>query len=219
MLAETNQSKQEENKDFGLPQAEFKPIEAGGGKWLRITTVIAGLVLIMGSGVVYWFFYHSSSSDPISKAHPTHELYGDGVPRENTDSSDGGAPTQRQAIARDAEFSHSDKELEMSIGEAHTEDVNASRHTVEPRRGIVTSINTPRGHYYVVVGSFIDDDLAADYANRLAQQGVDVMLIAPPQGQYYFRVAIEQKNTLRGAREELKALKATYGADIWILKY
>ncbi|MCU0317937.1 MAG: SPOR domain-containing protein [Amoebophilaceae bacterium] len=219
MLVETDQSKQEENKDFGLPQAEFKPIEAGGGKWLRITTVLAGLVLIMGVGVVYWFFYRASSSDPTSKAYPTHELYKDGVPKANVDSFNGGVPAQHQTVACDEALSHSASESETPVEEAHIEDVNASPCTVKPRGGTITSINTSRGHYYVVVGSFIDDDLASDYANRLAQQGVDVTLIAPPQGQYYFRVAIAQRSTLHDAHEKLESLKATYGAGIWVLKY
>ena len=220
MSADTNQSKQEKNKDFGLPQAEFKPIEAEGGKWLRITSIIAGLVLIMGAGVVYWFFNRASSLDLAGKAHPTHESKENGVQKANVDVSDVGAPAQHQATARDAALAHPAKESEIVVGEAHIADVNASLHAVQPRRGgTVTSINTSQGHYYVVVGSFIDDDLAADYANRLAQQGVDVMLIAPPQGQYYFRVAVDQKNTFHDAHEKLGALKATYGDGIWVLKY
>ena len=90
---------------------------------------------------------------------------------------------------------------------------------VKPGRGTITRINTPQGLYYVVVGSFIDEDLASDYANKLAQQGVDVMHITPPQGQYYFRVAIKQTNTFRDAYEKAAILKATYGADIWVMKY
>jgi phosphatidylserine/phosphatidylglycerophosphate/cardiolipin synthase-like enzyme len=219
MPPKTNQSPQEKNKDFGLPRAEFKPIEAEGGKWLRITTMIVGLVLIMGAGILYWFFYHVPSSDPSRKTHPTHETYKNGVAEADIDSVDGGSPVQHQATVRDAKISSPAKGLEASAGEERVQDVNALPHTAEPQKGIITSIKTSRGYYYVVVGSFIDDDLAADYANRLAQQGVDVMLIAPSQGQYYFRVAIEKEDSFYDAYEKLKVLKATYGADIWVLKY
>ena len=219
MPAKTNQSSQDKNKDFGLPQAEFKPIEAEGGKWLRITAMIVGLVLIMGAGILYWFFYHVPSSDAAKKTRPVHEAYKNEVQGVDIDSAAGSAPAQHQATVRDAKPSPLAEEPEVLVGEERIKDVNASPHTAKPQRGTITSIKASRGYYYVVVGSFIDDDLAADYANRLAQQGVDVMLIAPPQGQYYFRVAIEQKDRFYDAYKKLKALKATYGADIWVLKY
>ena len=87
------------------------------------------------------------------------------------------------------------------------------------KQGTITKINTPQGCYHVVVGSFIDEDLALDQANRLAQQGVNVTIIAPSKGQLFSRLAIEPKPTYTEAHEKAETLKAAYGTDIWVMKY
>jgi hypothetical protein len=63
MAADTNKPQSENNNDFGLPKAEFKPIEAtGNNQWLKMTIIIAGIVLIIGVGVVFWLFQRPSSN-------------------------------------------------------------------------------------------------------------------------------------------------------------
>ncbi len=218
MTTKTNQPQQEKNKDFGLPQVEFKPIGAGGGTWLKITAIIVGLVLIVGASFVYWFFYHAPAGDLSMGVQPIPEEQESKVPKNEVGSIDDGESAKNPVIGRSAKTSKPTKELKTLEGKKDTKEFRASN-AAKPDRGTMTRINTPRGCYYVVVGSFIDDDLALDYANKLAQQGVDVMLIAPPQGQYYFRIAIKQANTFRDAHEKAEVLKATYGTDIWVMKY
>jgi len=216
MATPTNQPEQKKNRDFGLPQAEFKPIAEGGGKWFKITTIVAGLVLLIGAGVVYWFFYHPPSTDTSMGAHPTPEEHENGAPE--ADAYSDNIPASHQPTEQGAKKSTLAKKIEMLEEEAHAAYSNIHQ-ALQPAKGAITSINRPRGCYYVVVGSFIDDDLASDHAHQLAQQGIDVMLIAPPQGQYFFRVAIKQEDTFRNAYEKAEALKAVYGTDIWIMKY
>jgi hypothetical protein len=218
MTTKTNQPQQDKNKDFGLPQVEFKPIAAGGGKWFKITTIVAGFVLIMGAGIVYWFFYHSPSIDPSMKAHPMLEKREGGALASDVDFIDEDTPARQKPTEQGFNKSTLAKEMEMLQSAEHAACSNAPQ-AVQPEKGGITSINTPRGYYYVIVGSFIDDDLASDYAHRLAQKGIQVMLIAPPQGQYCFRVAIEQEDTFRNAYEKAEALKAVYGTDTWVMKY
>ena len=93
--------------------------------------------------------------------------------------------------------------------------------TLQPssEKGTITKINAPQGCHYVIVKSFIDEDLASDYADRLAQQGVDVMLIAPIQDKLFFNIAVEQADTPHEANEKVAALTATYGKDIWVMQY
>jgi len=131
---------------------------------------------------------------------------------------DGDIPASHQPTKQGAKKSTLAGEIEALEGEEHTAYSNVPQ-AAQPEEGAITSINTPRGCYYVIVGSFIDGDLASDYAHRLAQQGIEVMLIAPPQGQYYFRVAIEQEDTFRDAYAKAEALKAVYGTDTWVMKY
>jgi hypothetical protein len=218
MTTQTNQPQKKKNRDFGLPQAEFKPIAAGGEKWFNITTIVAGLVLIIGAGVVYWFFYHAPYADPSVGAHPTPEELASRAPEADAYSIDDNVPAGYQPTEQGAKKFTISKEIEMLEEEEHTAYSNVLQ-AVQPEKGTITSINTPQGCYYVVVGSFIDDDLASDYAYRLAQHGIGVMLIAPPQGQYFFRIAIEQESTFRNAYEKAEVLKDVYGTDIWVMKY
>ncbi|MHB9147270.1 MAG: SPOR domain-containing protein [Candidatus Amoebophilus sp.] len=63
MAVDTNKPQSENNNDFGLPKAEFKPIEStGNSQWLKITIIIAGIVLIIGVGIVFWLFQRPSSN-------------------------------------------------------------------------------------------------------------------------------------------------------------
>ena len=215
MAARTNQPQKEKNKDFGLPQDEFKPIESEGGKWFTITAIIVGLVLSMGAGIVYWFFYHASPADLAIETRPIHEAYKRETPEANVDFLDEDVSTKKETQTPNIA-----KKLEMLAAESRGNTKNRTKSPINtPKKGAVTKIITPRGYYYIVVGSFIDGDLASDYANQLVQQGVNVVLIDPLQGQYFFRVAIEQSNTFYGANKKVAALKAKYGTDIWVIKY
>ena len=219
MSKQANQPREEKNRDFGLPQAEFKPIADKGKKWLKVTAIIVGIVLFIGAGVVYWFFSHAPAAEPSEEAYPMHEEYESEVPNADVDFIEDDASATHQApveAKQDTQTHELDKELEAL--EEDTKAFNPPT-TAKPEKGTITKINTPQGRYYVIVGSFIDDDLASDYANQLANQGVEVMLIAPPQGKHFFHVAVDQEDSAYDANEKAAALKATYGQDIWVMKY
>jgi SPOR domain len=220
MDVKTPQSHREKNEDFGLPQDEFKPIESEGEKWFKITAVMIGLILSVGAGVFYWFFYHAPASHLSMETRPTHKEHENKVPAAHVDFKNQDVSTIHQASQKNTQTSKPVKEVDtsVSVGRKGAKDPNRF-YADTPQKGTVTKITTPQGDYYVVVGSFIDSDLASDYANRLAQQGDHVILIVPPQGQYFFRVAVEQGSTSYEAKEKATALKARYGGDIWILKY
>ncbi len=212
MTKEANQPRKEKNSDFGLPQADFKPITGGGSKWLKITAIIGGIVLAIGTGVVYWFLYHSPAS-PSKETPPRHEGYESEVPKADVDFIDNDASAKQ-----DAQTHEVDKGLEALEEEGETKAFNTPL-TTTPEKGIITKVNTPRGCYYVIVGSFIDDDLASDYANRLATQGANITIIAPAPGKYFYSVAVDQADSFDDANKKLKELKDTYGPDIWVMKY
>jgi SPOR domain len=220
MAVRINPSQKEKNQDFGLPQDEFKPIESEGARWFRITAIIVGLILSVGAGVVYWFFYRVPSVDSSVETQPMHEERKNKIPEANVDFKDHDVPAAPQATQKNSPASKPVKELDTWVvaGKKDAKALNRL-HADNPKRGTITKITAPQGYYYVVVGSFVDSDLASDYASRLARQGVDVTLIAPPQGQYFFRVAVEQRSTFHDTSKKVAALKAKYGTDIWIVKY
>ncbi len=212
MTKETNQLKKEKNSDFGLPQTEFKPIVEVRSKWLKITAIIGSIVLGIGAGVGYWFFYHV----PIESTHSTYkehesEEYESGTAYDNN--------TTVQHALQDVQTHEQEKKLE-TLEEGEKTKAFSAYATTQQKQGTITKVETPQGYYYLVVGSFIDDDLALDYAHRLAQQDTaDVILIAPAPGKYFYRVAVDQANTLYDANEKIEELKATYGQDVWVMKY
>lgn len=218
MITNTDQPQQEKNEAFGLPQVEFKPIAARGRQWFKVTAIIVGIVLTVGAGVVYWFFYHPSTKDSAKDIIATAAEHVTGALTSEEDTMHHNTPSKYQATEQDAKTPQLIQELKASEGEANVKEFNASRPD-RLRKGTMASINTAQGYYYIVLGSFIDEDLALDYAHRLMQKGVEIALISPPTGQYYFRVAIKQGKTFREANEEAKALKTVYGPNIWVMKY
>ena len=218
MTTKTNQPQHAKKRDFGLPQEEFKPIESEGGKWLKITTLIVVFALALGAGFIYWFFYHTPAADSSIKAHLVDEDYEREIPEADSDFINEDIPVLDQYAEKDTEKINFSEAPEALSVEKQTKNFHTS-HNTKPAKGTITKINAPQGYYYVVVGSFIDDDLASDYAKQLAQKGVDVMLIAPPQGQYFFRIAIEQKDAFYDAQATVASLKEAYGMDIWVMKY
>jgi SPOR domain len=219
MTTKNNQPQQDKDKAFGLPQVEFKPTEARERVWLKITASIVGLVMIIGAGFVYWFFYQVPAAYHVSgEAQPIPEARDNTMPEIGVNATGHDEWQKHPSVERNAHISQHAQDLKTLAVEGDMQDFSAP-HASKPEKGTITTINTPRGCYYVIVGSFIDDDLASDYAHRLAQKGIKVTLLAPLQGQHYFRVAIKQEATFRQACKQAEALKAVYGTDIWVMKY
>ena len=208
MATNTNDPREDKNKEFGLPQTEFKPLEHGGNKWLKVTIGIVAIVLMVGAGVVYWFFYHAPAAKLSAETQPMHEEY-EGEEEEEVEV---------EAKKADVDFIDDDNSVPPQSDADmanNTEDQTATK----PQEGTITKLSTPQGHFYVVLASFIDDDLAEDYAKRLAKEGVNVTIIAPAAGKYFSRVVVEQEDTFYDATEKANEAKATYGPNIWVLKY
>ena len=217
MANNSNEPRQESGNEFGLPQAEFKPIGHGSNRWIRLTAIIVGLVFVVGSGIVYWFLYRSASerTDIASYKMDVHEEIAD---IDFIESDQDAAPsfglegTEQQATKAE------DNLFQELVEETSTE-VPPPSATAEPSKGKVTRINTLQGKYYVITGSFIDDDLAVDYAEQLAKEGEQAMILEPQAGKNYFRVAVAYGSTRNEAESKAQALKATHGNSIWVLKY
>lgn len=88
-----------------------------------------------------------------------------------------------------------------------------------PKEGSVTAITARTGRYYVVVGSFIDGDMAGDYAKKLAAAGRQVTLIEPSGNRKFYRLGIMDAGTFGEASAQLDDLKSTFGQEIWVYKY
>jgi type II secretory pathway pseudopilin PulG len=89
----------------------------------------------------------------------------------------------------------------------------------EVEAGAVETLSTKTGLYYVIVSSSLDDDLAMDYAQKLALEGKDVKIIEHDTGEYtYYRVALGGYASWNDATTELPSYEND-GSGVWILAY
>lgn len=85
--------------------------------------------------------------------------------------------------------------------------------------GEVTKLTEKTGNSYIVIGSFVDEDLADDYATELATAGQSPLVIPPFDNHRFYRVAIASYASFSDANDAIADYKADYGEDIWALRY
>jgi hypothetical protein len=93
---------------------------------------------------------------------------------------------------------------------------------VEPEKpavGEVSTLNSRTGRYYTIIGSFIDGDLARDYANKLAAEGVNTTIIEPAGKRKFYRLSVADAASFSELDAKLAEQKAKYGDNVWIVKY
>ena len=85
--------------------------------------------------------------------------------------------------------------------------------------GEYQKISEKTGRYYIIIGSFIDVDLAEDYAKKLAKNGVGSTILSPA-GRGFHRLALgENYGSFADASMQLGSIKGNYGPEVWVLKY
>ena len=84
----------------------------------------------------------------------------------------------------------------------------------------ITAISEPIGRSFIVVGSFIDDDLAMDYSQELLAQDVGSRILAPTdRAPLMHRVAVADYENFQQAMNEISLFRNKYGEQTWVLKY
>lgn len=105
-------------------------------------------------------------------------------------------------------------EPEAIVEEPETIEEEPETFTLTPIKSRAAS---PR--YFVVVGSFIDEDMALDYSARLNRQNKNTYLVYPYGEIAFYRLAIGEFSTLAQAVELLEEHQANYKENLWVLKY
>ena len=85
--------------------------------------------------------------------------------------------------------------------------------------GAISEISQPLDKYYLIVGSFLDNDLAIDYAKKLILSGSNVIIILDFHVRYFTRVALLEYETLDKANVGLDKYKDEFDEQLWVLKY
>lgn len=83
--------------------------------------------------------------------------------------------------------------------------------------GIVETISSPTGRFYIIISSSVDGDLAMDYASKLAKEGNNVKVIEPSTTQLFSRVSIDDFDSWDQAVSASDSY-SSYG-EVWVLKY
>lgn len=187
-----NQSNQ--NSNFGIPNKDFEPVKKSGSSAPLMIAFI--LLLLVGAGLFYMLYWR-----------PMQEKGNDATAAETTqdevtlDTPEGDASEEGDAV-NDATPAEEEQEPE----------------TVTTKVGSVKQLTTPLNMYHVIVGSFIDEDIAQDFAEKLAKKGVEVFIIPPKKGKLFHIVSVDRAKTREEAKELQAMLSSTY-KDSRIVKY
>ncbi|MBS1559166.1 MAG: hypothetical protein JST69_10625 [Bacteroidetes bacterium] len=89
----------------------------------------------------------------------------------------------------------------------------------KPADGTIETLAQRTGHYFVIVSSSIDGDLAMDRAKILSAKGISSKII-PPFGKWkYYRLGIGDFDSYASAQSSADASKTEYGNTLWVMKY
>ncbi|WP_422362284.1 SPOR domain-containing protein [Reichenbachiella sp.] len=89
--------------------------------------------------------------------------------------------------------------------------------TAQP--GEIVRVTERSSRSYVIIGSFIDEDLAMDYASKLSGEGNGVKIIHPYGKSKRYRVSIADFSSYGDAASQLSGFKGQYGDEVWALQY
>ncbi len=89
----------------------------------------------------------------------------------------------------------------------------------KPAIGTVETLEQRTGHYFVIISSSVDGDLAMDLAKKLSAKGISSKII-PPFGKWkFYRLGIGDFDSFAGAQSSADASKSEYGDALWVMKY
>jgi len=163
---------------------------------LIISFVLIGIIVI--AIAIYWFFFREPTEKQIVQRPAQEEVEPPPVEEEK--------PPQDQA----PEIPEEVEDIPKAVDE-----------TIVTAEGSYEAINQRTGRYYIVLNSFFDKDLAEDFAQNLALEGVDTKIIPPAEARKGFnRVVLSNEYmTFQAAEANLGELKGIFGESIWVLKY
>ena len=89
----------------------------------------------------------------------------------------------------------------------------------KPAVGTIETLEQRTGHYFVIISSSVDGDLAMDRAKKLSEKGISSKII-PPFGKWkFYRLGIGDFDSFASAQSSADASKSEYGDALWVMKY
>ncbi|WP_421878854.1 SPOR domain-containing protein [Marinoscillum sp.] len=204
----------------------------------RIVVIIVIIVLVLAGAVAGWYgFVYKPEQDAKEKARKEQLLKEAEELKKQQQQAENEAKYKQLIEEGDAAFQQEDWSTARSrYSEAsglfpdqkYAKDqlalVNAKLDELAAREarkvaGEVESLNTPNGRFHVIVSSSIDDDLAMDYAKKLAKQGNAVKMLRHETDEHiFFRVSVADYSSREEAESSLGSL-SDFGEGLWVLQY
>ena len=72
-------------------------------------------------------------------------------------------------------------------------------------------------YYYIILGSFINKELALKYTNFFLKKGIHALVLKFKK-KHLFRISISKSDMYNNINYRSKKLKKIYGKNIWVLK-
>lgn len=168
------------------------------GKFTRVVVIAAVLFTVIGS--VLWLLYDDTSST-VPEVEETVAVVEESTIEE----------TDPLEVAAETEV------LEPVEEEAYNTSAESVPNQVDA--GTITILSLKTGKSYVVIGSFFDEDIANDYAQKLADQGSSPYVIPPFNNSRYYRIAIAEFDNFKDANNSVATFTEQYGKEAWPLRY
>ena len=224
----------EDNEDFGLQQHEYEPLEREEGdippafedptyheeeeeecnREGLIIAAIIGFLALIGLAVYIFGFGGKEQIASWFGGEKTEQ------PQLSTTTSEAEASAEEELALETESDLASDPVYEETDSEAATQEeaFDETPATVGAYDNI-EAITAPTGRSYIVVGSFVDEDLARDFGNQLLEDGMGIRVLSPTdRAPLMHRVAVADFATFEEASAQIGEYTLTY-QDAWVLKY
>lgn len=213
----------EDTDDFGLPKSEYEPIEREGDdvppvfdeptyyteeteeeeeksyEGIIIASIIGALVIV---GLVVYLFAFDGKDQVAS-------WFGEEEETPRLTSTPVTEPDPEPAVV-----------YKNPEPEPMPEEVVPETPTTMGAYTNIEAITAPTGRSYIIIGSFVDADLAQDFGERLMKDGTGIRILSPTQrAPLLHRVAVADFDSFNEALAQVGDYKLNFGESAWVLKY
>ncbi|MEM0941176.1 MAG: hypothetical protein AAF600_12980 [Bacteroidota bacterium] len=207
---------EEVSDDFSSDEYEERPsAEDSSSKGNFAKTVIIGVVIFAALGGLFLWLApmvtgDSGTDEEIAQENESEKPDQANNPVESIETDNSNTTDESQAAQQ------ANNRPTSSPPEREVPEQNAA---ISGTPGQINRLTSRSNNYYIVIASFLDEDLAMDYSQKLAAEEKSPTVIPSFGKAITTRVAIIGYRSLSQAQNEISNYKGEYGQDIWILKY
>ena len=238
-LTEETTEEFQEQEESELPPT-YKPYSEDSGKGGFAKVIIFGAILFAVIGFIFWFVSDKSdkpasheqvakaktekpatkpaaSSDEKGKAEDENDSSSEETKK--TDNTTSKTTPTKESAAKPKATATKPKATTSKPAAAKPKPKAAPKPASTAPAGEIVAVTASTGRTYVIIGSFIDEDLANDYAKEISGSGKGVKVISPYGKSKRYRVSIADFASYSDAAPQMDSFKSEYSPDVWALKY